>query len=111
MSYGVCCIVGDSEDEIADFVEAECLQAGIPFTVRAFDSWNYIEDRDHIRSLPAFHVYKGTSKYKITISSEENIMEIVKDYIHKKKEKAEKRRQRWRAFLGFFRKRKALTSA
>ena len=112
MSYGVCCVVGDSEeDEISDFVEAECMEAGIPFTIRAFDSWTYTEDRDHIKSLPAFHIYKNQTRYKMTIGSEENIMEVVKDYIHKKKEKAAKRRQRWLTFFGFIKKQRAITSA
>jgi hypothetical protein len=111
MSYGVCCVVGDcEEDEISDFVEAQCLEAGIPFTIRPHDSWTFVEDREHIKSLPAFHIYKNKTRYKMTISSEENIMEVVTDYIHKKKEKAEKRRQRWREIFGFRRRGTILTS-
>jgi hypothetical protein len=106
MSYGVCCVIGDSEqDEISDFVEAQCMEAGIPFTIRVFDSWTFTEDRDHIKSLPAFHIYKNKIRYKITIGSEENIMEVVTDYIHKKKEKAAKKRQRWLTFFGFIKRR------
>lgn len=111
MSYGVCCVVGDSEeDEISDFVEAQCLEAGIPFMIRLHDSWNYHEDRHHITSLPAFHIYKNQTRYKMTIGSEENIMEVVTDYIHKKKEKAVKRRERWLAFFGLVKKQRAITS-
>jgi hypothetical protein len=110
MSYGVCCVVGDLEDEISDFVEAECMESGIPFTIRPFDSWTYIEDRENISSLPAFHIYKNKTRHKITICSDENIMEIVRDYIHKKKEKAVKRRQKWQRFFGFRRRGTILTS-
>jgi hypothetical protein len=38
-------------------------------------------------------------------------MEIVRDYIHKKKEKAVKRRQRWLTFFGLMKKQRAITSA
>ena len=112
MSYGVCCVVGDcEEDEISDFVEAQCLEAGIPFTIRLHDSWNFMEDRIYITSLPAFHIYKNGTRHKLTIGCDENIMEVVTDYIHKKKEKAEKRRQRWQALFGFKRRGTILTSS
>ena len=110
MSYGVCCVVGDLEDEISEYVGAECMEAGIPFTIRLFDSWTYVEDRQNISSLPAFHIYKNKTRHKITISSNENIMEVVTDYIHKKKEKAAKRLQQWQRFFGFRRRGTILTS-
>ena len=81
------------------------MEAGIPFTIRYFDSWTFTEDRDHIKALPAFHIYKNKTRYKMTIGSEENIMEVLTDYIHKKTEKAAKRRQAWLTFFGFMKKR------
>ena len=105
MSYNVCCVIGDStQDEIVQYIQYQCREASIQFRIRHYDSWTYAEDRDNITSLPAFHIYKGRNRHKITFGAEEDPLDKIKDYIRQKHEKNDRKVRWWRQWFGFIRR-------
>jgi hypothetical protein len=80
----VCCVVKYSSDIYQDHtineVNKHTSKLGLKFTAREYDSWNYSNDRQVIRSLPAFHVYFD-SIYIDTFYPEDNVSHLLERWI------------------------------
>ena len=91
----VCCVVADHStiDTDVEIVNEYMCNLGIKFKLREYDSWEYADDRDIIKSLPAFHVYIGKG-YIDTLYPGEKILDGIDECIRK----YEKNEQRLRDF-------------
>ena len=80
----LCCVVKYSSDVYQDLSIEEVSKCasklGLEFISREYNSWNYSDDRQVIRSLPAFHVYYG-SNYIETFYPGDNTVHILTECI------------------------------
>ena len=64
----VCCVVANysdiREDKTIQEVFKYTSRIGVTFAFREYNSFKYSDDRDIITSLPAFHIYFGSSYFE-----------------------------------------------
>jgi hypothetical protein len=100
----VCCVVAEDEDfrdSTFSFIEKHCLNLGIEYNIRVFNSSMYRKDRNNIMSLPAFHIYTF-NHYEETFYPKEDIVHILDGYLDMTKEKQLKRKEKREAWNKYF---------
>jgi hypothetical protein len=73
--YATSRLVGD---EVLDTVRIFCTEHRIAFSLRPFNSEAFVQDREYITKLPAFHIYYKDEYEKSFYPNEDVAKEIVK---------------------------------
>ena len=98
------CIVdelSDANDDIIKYVRDYCLRNNVIFETRRFNSHKYSNDRNFIRSLPAFHLYINTNYNRTFYPNTrpiQHIQEGIQLYIDKIENK-KKKREAWNKYF------------
>lgn len=106
----ICCVVEDHSDIDTDveIVNEYASNLGLKFKLREYDTWKYIDDRNVITSLPAFHIYFGEGYFDTFYPNEKilnNIDNCVKDY-EKRISERKKFIEAWMNILRFWKSKK-----
>jgi hypothetical protein len=99
-------VVRNTEDifEFSTFRDLQtfCKEQHVQLVARAFNSREYIDDRDYVEQLPAFHLYKGDEHLNTFYLTGNPLFEIRRELqVYKEKQMMKKRtmRQRMKAKL------------
>jgi hypothetical protein len=119
MPFTVCCVVG-SKAEATEFEEVVavhkfCVETGIDYTCREFDSGRYEEDATQIQKLPSFYIYDRRQVVQDTFYAETDPVRRIREEIMRVRMRNEEaglraatrvatRAARWSMFTSIFRR-------
>ena len=98
------CIVdelSDTKDDTIKYIREYCLQKNIIFESRRYNSYKYSNDRNYIRSLPAFHLHINNNYNRTFYPNTRPIQHIdegLQIYIDKI-ERKKKKKENWDRYL------------
>ena len=104
LNVKIYCIVhefSDTNDDVIKSLRSYCLQKDLLFETRKYNSYKYSNDRNYIRSLPAFHLYINNNYNRTFYPNTrpfQHINEGLQIYLDKI-ERTKKKKEEWNKYL------------